>query len=271
MQIGVNKLFCNKQEEIALIINNTEPYATSFYKKYDRLVWDIASKWYKTLNSLSKGTYELEDIHNELWAYVYKKLSTFDVNRGAKLSSWIYMICDSKAGMIKRSLETKKNNIVANETNYSLNASTTIVNENDKATELLDLIGKDCNIDENIAYQEFLLDFIYSLLELIDACTDKERKVYLLKIKGKSQNEIAEEAGVSKSYIPKVFKRLSAKFKILYESLNEQSYIDKAERDALSKDLLDKKSIQYICDKYNLEYETVGICKEMLEIIGVHQ
>ena len=179
-------------------------------------------------------------------------------------------MCESKLGMIKRSLEAQKNNILRNEMNYSLDSIIPNPSSDKKSIELLNLVGDNCDIDNVVVFQEFLLDFIYLLLELIDACTDKERRVYLLKIKGKSQAEIAEEAEVSKSYIPKVYKRLSKKFKLLYDSLDEQCYIDKEERDSLAKDLLSRKSATYICEKYDLELETVNICKEMLDIIGVH-
>lgn len=171
--------------------------------------------------------------------------------------------------MIKRSLETNKNNILRNEMNYSLNSMIPNPSNNDKSIELLNLITDDYAVDDGIVLQEFLLDFIYVILELVDACTEKERRIYLLKIKGKSQEEIAQEASVSKSYIPKVYKRLSKKFKYLYDSLHQQCYIDKEERDELAKDLLNRKPIKYICDKYDLEPETVEICKEMLDIIGV--
>lgn len=258
----------NEVNNLHLVMNNIEPYASLFYKKYDRLIWDISNKWCKSLKTLSKNNYDLEDIHNYLWTHVLEKLPTYDSSRGTKISSWIFLICNSKAGMIKRNLETKKNSIAINEIN-SLNVSNKEKDKNTKIVELFEMIGKDYNIDEEIVYQEFILDFIYSLLELIDACTDKERKIYLLKIKGRSQNEISEEAKVSKSYIPKVFKRLGHKFKTLYESIDEQEYVDKKERDSISKDLLGAKSIEYISEKYSLEYDTICICKEILDIVGL--
>lgn len=256
------------KEFLQAIIDGKEPETTIFYEKYDRLIWDISMKWFNAINTLSKGQYELEDIHNELWAHIFKNISKCDLDRSG-LSSWIFIVSESKLGMIKRSLETNKNNILRNEINYSLNSIIPNSSSNDPGAELLNFISDEQNIDDGIILQEFLLDFIYLMLELIDACTDKERRVYLLKIKGKSQNEIAEEACVSKSYIPKVYKRLSKKFKYLYDSLNEQCYIDKKERDALAKDLLSRKPVAYMCDKYDLEPETVHICNEMLDIIGV--
>ena len=257
----------NSKEFLAHVIENKEPETTIFYEAYDRLVWDLSRKWYPAIGTLSKGQYELEDVHNELWAYVFKNISKCNLDR-AGLSSWIFMVCESKLGMIKRTLETKKNNILKNEMNYSLDSVIPNPLSENKDIELVNLVGDDIHIEEDVAFQEYVLDFIYSLLELVDACTDKERKVYLLKIKGKSQAEIADEAKVSKSYIPKVYKRLSKKFKLLYDSLNDQPYINKEERDALANDLLRKRPCKYICDKYELEKDTVSICKEMLEIIG---
>lgn len=261
-EINKNKEFLNK------IINNQEPETSIFYEAYDRMIWDMSKKWYKTINTLSKGQYELEDIHNELWAHIFKNISKCDLDRSG-LSSWMFIVCESKLGMIKRSLETKKGNALKNEINYSL---TSIVprQDSEESIDILNLVKDDYNVDDVVIFQEFLLDFIYLILELIDACTDKERKVYLLKIKGYNPTEIAEQAEVSKSYIPKVFKRLSNKFKKLYESLDEQCYIDKQERDALAKDLLSRKSVKYICNKYDLEPDTVNICEQMLDIIGVY-
>lgn len=258
----------SNKEFLQCVIENKEPETTIFYEQYDRLIWDMSSKWYPAISTLSKGNYELEDIHNELWAHVFKNIHKCDLDRSG-LSSWIFIVSESKLGMIKRSLETQKNNILKNETNYSLDSIIPNPSSDNKDIELLNLVGDNCDIDDVVVFQEFLLDFIYLLLELIDACTDKERRVYLLKIKGKSQIEIAEEAQVSKSYIPKVYKRLSKKFKSLYDSLNEQCYINKEERDSLAKDLLSRKPEEYICEKYDLEQETVSICKEMLDIIGV--
>lgn len=259
----------NKSKEfLQAVIDGKEPETIIFYEQYDRLIWDISKKWYTAINTLSKGQYELEDIHNELWAHVFKNISKCDLDRSG-LSSWIFIVVESKLGMIKRSLEANKNNILRNEINYSLNSIIPSSSNNESGTELLNFIGDEQNMDDVVVLQEFLLDFIYLLLELVDACTDKERRVYLLKIKGKSQNEIAEEACVSKSYIPKVYKRLSKKFKYLYDSLEDQCYIDKEERDALAKDLLSRRPVCEICNKYDLEPETVEICNEMLDIIGV--
>lgn len=258
----------NNKDFLKAVIENKEPETTIFYEHYDRLIWDISRKWFNAINTLSKGQYDLEDIHNELWAHIFKNISKCDLDRSG-LSSWIFIVSESKLGMIKRSLETNKNNILRNEMNYSLNSMIPNPSNNDKSIELLNLITDDYAVDDGIVLQEFLLDFIYVILELVDACTEKERRIYLLKIKGKSQEEIAQEASVSKSYIPKVYKRLSKKFKYLYDSLHQQCYIDKEERDELAKDLLNRKPIKYICDKYDLEPETVEICKEMLDIIGV--
>lgn len=267
--MGIKISNINKNKEfLQAVIDNKEPQVTIFYKQYDRLIWDISGKWHNAINTLSKGQYELEDIHNELWAHIFKNLPKCDLDRSG-LSSWIFIVAESKLGMIKRSLETNKNNILRNETNYSLNSIIPNPSSNDRNIELLNLITDNYSIDDVVVLQELLLDFIYLILELVDACTEKERRVYLLKIKGKSQNEIAEEASVSKSYIPKVYKRLSKKFKYLYDSLNEQNYIDKKERDELAKDLLSRQPVSYICDKYDLEPETVEICNEMLDIIGV--
>lgn len=259
METNDSKLFLEK------VIARKEPESTVFYEKYDLLIWDIAQKWYGSIGTLSKKQYELEDLHNELWAHIYKNIKKCDTNR-ADISTWIYIVSESKCGMIKRSLETKKNSILSNELNYPL-----ITNpmDNEESVEILNLIGEECNIEDIVGFQEFLLDYIYSVLELVDSCTDKERKVYLLRIKGKNQNEIAEEVDVSKSYIPKIYKRLNKKFKHLYDTLYEQQYIDKKERDELSKDLLSKKPEEYICKKYDLEKETVRICNEMLAAVGI--
>ena len=116
--------------EKGIQINNFD----EFYKKYNKLILSISNKWYPVLNKLSKGTIDINDINNELWLHVYNKLSTYDPNKGAKVSSWIYMICESKAGMIKRNLETKKNNLVKNETNMLLNKNIQTNKNNDNNT-----------------------------------------------------------------------------------------------------------------------------------------
>lgn len=258
----------SNKEFLKAVINGQEPETTIFYHEYDMLVWDIARKWSPAIKALSKNQYEIEDMHNEVWAHIFKNIHKCDLDRSG-ISNWIYLVSESKLGMIKRSLETQKNSFLRNEMSYSLNAVIQNSFDDIKNLEISNLVKDVCEVDDIVTFQEFLLDFIYLLLELIDACTDKERKVYLLKIKGKSQNEIAQEAKVSKSYIPKVFKRLSSKFKFLYDSLEEQCYIDKEERDSLAKDLLNKKKSSYICKKYGLEQDTVNICKEILEIIGL--
>lgn len=263
----MNNINSNK-EFLQAVIEGHEPETTIFYHEYDMLIWDISRNWYPSINTLSKGQYELDDMHNEVWAHIFKNVHKCDLDRSG-VSNWIYLVSESKLGMIKRSLETQKNSFLRNEMIYSMDAPLQGKFNDMHNLELSNLVKDICEVDNIVVFQEFLLDFIYSLLELVDACTDKERKVYLLKIKGKSQTEIAEEAKVSKSYIPKVFKRLSTKFKLLYDSLNEQCYIDKEERDSLAKDLLNKKDSSYICKKYSLEHDTVDICKEMLEIIGI--
>lgn len=256
----------NLQDIIKSFIGNDESEINNFYNKNDKLIWDVSNRWYVSINSLSKGIYGLEDIHSELWMHVLNKLHTYDKSKNAKMSSWIYLICDSKAGMIVRSLKTKKSNISKNEIDYSCGKSS----EEEGKKELLNFIGADLEIPNDIAYNDFLFDYIYLLLELIDSCTDKERKVYLLKIKGRTQNEIVDEANVSRSYIPKVFKRLSKKFKLLYDSLEEQSYINKEERNEIVKDLTNgKMKVDYISDKHCLDIDTINICREILYIAGI--
>lgn len=235
------------------------------YEKYDRLIWDISSKWYITLKNASKGNLELEDIHNELWIYIYNKIHLFNEEKGAKLSSWIYMVSQSKCGMMKRSLETKKNNIKINEINYSLNES--IQSDENNKFNILNIIGNDFDMDHDIIFKEKILDFIYIILELIDSCTDKERKIYLYKIQGDNLDQISQKSNACKSYVPKVFKRLTGKFKSLYDTL-DSSYISKEERDSISKDLLSNKSIQTISEEYDLEIETIAIVVQILKIAG---
>ena len=259
-------IFNNDKQFLEKVINNQEPELTMFYKQYDNLVWDLSQKWSPSIIALSKGNYDLEDIHNEVWAYILQNVHKCNLDR-AGLGSWIYIVVQSKLGMIKRTLESQKNNALKNEIKISLDHKFT--EQPSDISELYNFISDNTTIDDDIVFQELLLDFIYLLLELIDSCTDKERKVYLLKIQGKNQNEISEQANVSKSYIPKVYKRLSNKFRYLYDSLDEQCYIDKKERDDLAKDLLSRKSKQYISDKYDLELETVSICTEILDIIEI--
>lgn len=263
-----NKSINNNKDFLQAVIDKKEEETALFYKEYDRLIWDLSSKWYNSIKTLSKCQYDLEDIHNELWAHVFKNLKKCDLDRSG-LSNWIYIIGESKLGMIKRSLEANKNNILRNEINMTLNSVVFNTSNEEVNTNLSDYVSSGESVDEIVILQEYILDFIYSILELVDSCTVKERMVYLLKIKGKSQNEIALEANVSKSYIPKVFKRLSQKFKYLYDSLDEQCYVDKAERDALAKDLLNRRPVMEISEKYDVEPETIEICCEMLDIIGV--
>lgn len=260
-------LNCDDNIIIDGFMKNNKCIQDMMYLKYDRLVWDVSSKWYITLNSASKCNYELEDIHNELWVYIYNKIHLFDISKGSKLSSWIYMICQSKCGMMKRSLETKKNNIKINEINYSLNENEQS-DETCKTFNVLNIIGEDVSIDTDIIFKEKILDFIYIILELIDSCTDKERKIYLYKINGDNLDEISEKSNACKSYIPKVYKRLSIKFKNLYDTI-DISYIDKDERDKISKDLLNNKDPEYISEKYDLEIETIQIVLQILKIANI--
>lgn len=250
------------------VIDGKEPQVSIFYKSYDNLVWELATRWHATIYKLSKGMYELGDVHNELWAYIFREIHKCNLSRSG-LSSWIYIVCESKLGMMKRSFLTNRNSLIKNEVNFSLNSLADNNNANYSDIEYISLIRDDIDVANYVSEQEKLLDFIYLTLELIDACTDKERVVYLLKIKGKTHSEIAEIAEVSKTYIPKIFKRLSKKFKNLYNSLNSQEYVNKSERDSLAQDLLSRKSVKYISSKYDLEEDTVRICEEMLDIIGV--
>ena len=53
----------------------------------------------------------------------------------------------------------------------------------------------------------------------------------------------------------------------LYEQLQE--YIDKKQRDIITNDIINNKDIFYISNKYNLELETICICKEIINIINI--
>lgn len=263
------KALNKNQDFLDAVIANKEPETTIFYENYDRLVWDIASKWQKSIVTLSKGQVDIEDIHSEVWAYIFQNVHKCDITRSG-ISSWVYIVTESKLGMMKRNLEAHKNNVLRNETYFSFDSSIKSSKSNNEfELTMSNLISDACSTEDTIEFQEILLDFVYTILELVDSCTEKERKIYLLKIMGKSQTEIAFEAKVSKSYIPKVYKLLTSKFKKLYKTLDEQEFINKKERNGIAKDLLSRRSNDYICKKYDLESDTVSICKIMLDIAGV--
>lgn len=252
----------NKNDFLKHVINGEEPQSTNFYNTYDNLIWGLCVKWFPVINKLSKNQIGKEDLHNELWMHVFKNLNKYNSSR-SNIATWIHIICTSKLGMIKRSLEAQKNRIFENEINYSHSA----IKEN--SVELIEFINDKKEPFENkVASKEEILDFVYLILDLFDGCTDKERKIYLLKIKGKNQNEIALEANVSKSYIPKAFKKMGQKLKRMYNSM-EETFISKEERNALANDLLNRKPNLYISKKYDIEIDTVKICKEMLDVIGI--
>ena len=52
------------------VISGHEPETTIFYHEYDMLVWDITRNWYPSIMTLSKSQYELDDMHNEVWAHI---------------------------------------------------------------------------------------------------------------------------------------------------------------------------------------------------------
>lgn len=259
----------NSKEFLEAVLKKKEPEITTFYNDYDRLVWERSRSWYSTISMLSKNIYDIDDIHNTLWAHIFKHLHKCDLDRSG-ISSWINLVCESKLMMMKRHLNTSRNTVLRNEVSYSVNPHIQMDSSKvEVTTQLVSMIKDSMDIENEIELQEKVLDFIYLILELIDTCTDKERKVYLLKIKGKSQKEIVDEADVSQSYIPKVYKNMSKKLKALYESLNSQHYISKKERDSLAKDLINTTPTETICAKYDLNKDTVYICREMLNLIGV--
>ena len=82
----------SNKDFLKCVIDGKEPETTVFYENYDRLVWDISKKWYPSINTLSKGQYGLEDMHNELWAHIFKNINKCDLDRSG-LSSWIFIVC----------------------------------------------------------------------------------------------------------------------------------------------------------------------------------
>ena len=160
-----------------------------------RLVSHIIKKYYA-------GYDEQEDLISIGTIGLIKAIDSFDIDKGARLATYAARCIENEILMYYRSRK-KDANII------SVNEPIDVDSEGNPLT-LIDIISTDDTICDDIDIKNKSAQ-LYKYVESISDKRDREiivKRYGLYNQKEKTQNEIAKELGISRSYVSRIEKRV---------------------------------------------------------------
>lgn len=253
------------KEMVERVLRNEPGSFKQMYDQFDRLVWQHTMKWYASIGPVSMGMYEANDVHNELWEHIWRSLPKYDSEK-SNLLTWLYLICNSKAGMLYRNLSMsircpEMDNIYLYDT----------VSEADETIEFIDMIMdprdafSDTSLDEMKIY-----DYIYVLKDFVEGLGYNQKVVYLQCIRRNMvEREIASLLGLSQSYICRIKNNLMSKAFKLWNKLDDIR-INHTKADKFALALLGPETDDELSDKLDCSLAVVKVCREVLSIANLY-
>lgn len=165
-----------------------------------RLVAHIMKKYYAQTSAQ-------EDLISIGTIGLIKGITTFDASKGARLATYAARCVENEILMYFRSQKKSAQDV---------SLSDYIETGTDGAAlSLMDVVSEDCDLLEQVANREMATQ----LRRAVDSClTEQERQVICLRyglsgLPPKRQREVAEEVGISRSYISRIEKRALQKLR----------------------------------------------------------
>lgn len=253
------------KEMVEKVLRNDSEAFNQMFKQFDRLVWQHTIKWHASIGPISMGMYESTDVHNELWEHIWRNLPKYNSEK-SNLLTWLYLVCNSKAGMLYRNLSMamrcpEVDNLYLYDT----------VSETEDTIEFIDMIMdprdafSDTSLDEMKIY-----DYIYILKDFVEGLGYNQKVVYLQSIRhDMTEHEISGILGISQSYVCRIKNNLMKKALKLWNKI-DNSKIDHRKADKFALILLGSETDDELSDKLDCSLAVIKVCREVLSIANLY-
>jgi len=249
------------------ILNHDKEAFNKFYEQYYKIVEKHVIKWSYNLNKISQNLYEEDDVRNEMWEHIIKKLPLYDSSRSA-MTTFLYMICEQTGSNIKQYYSRKKRNFEDDITFFSYNI---MIKNEESITELLALLqDTTIDIEKNILSEFTIIETFYSLKSFINTLNNRNAIIFYHQIIGltlqESSKKICEEFdNISYERIRQVRNKIKSNFSyflLTHKNIDiENAYLYFSTlTDSNFKD-------DDIAKKFNCNYNSIMICKELINQI----
>lgn len=247
---------------IPKILSGDQEAFERFYPEYVQIIRVRAGKWLLPIKMASMYIYDFEDLCNEIWEFVFRRLPYYDSSKSS-MTTFLYMVCGQSCERIANHYNRKFRN--PGEDIYSLDME---LGEDEGDLKLLDLVVDPLhNTEDEVLSEIMLYEYIYFLKDFVKSLNHQQQIVYLHKIKGYPLQHSADILCVSRQRVDQIYNKIHEKVLRKQASLNRQSYT-KSDHFAIS--LLSNDDDDIISERLGCDLATVKICREILSITGLY-
>ena len=177
--------------------NNNQDAFNQIYKQYEKMLYNIIKKVYNI---------EKEDAFQIACLGLVKAVNTFDVEKEVKFITYATNIIWRDFSNI---FKKDEKNIKSSSYDESIN--------DEEKTSILDTIASDINIEKEIITNE-RIKTLYKSIDKYAKKNNKKKIIIKLILSERTQEDVAEIVGSSRSYVAKVFNEFK-KYLITNENL----------------------------------------------------
>lgn len=252
----------------ACIIDNDQEAFERFHKQFDGCVFHIAQKYAIRINIASFGLYDLEDIMSEIWEFVWYKLPQYDHTR-AGMVTWLYLMANSRAGKILRRFRAQ----IHGDGKYVNSFNVLVPGKEDKDVELIDTYLDPLSAFENRTVEQYAFyEYLYTLNLILIQMSQKEKIVYLNRMRGMKQHQVAEMIYVSQVQVSRIHRRVIAIVVQNFEKLkNSSDFVDPLIAIEFAEHLLSDETDDDLSDLYDYDLGSIKICREIISQIDIEK
>jgi RNA polymerase sigma factor (sigma-70 family) len=248
-------------ELVPKILNGDNKAFDIFYTEYVKIIRLYSSKWLWSINRASMNLYDYEDVCNEIWEFVIRRLHSYNTSKSS-MTTFLYMVCNQAGERITTYYGRQMRN--PGEDVYSLDME---YGEDDDLKMLDMIVDPVHNTENEIVSEVMLYEYIYFLKDFIKGLNHQQQIVYLHKIKGLTLEESASILCVSRQRVDQIYNKIQEKILRKRASLDRISY---AKSDQFAISLLSNEDDDTISEKLDCDLATIKICREVLSAAGLY-
>jgi RNA polymerase sigma factor (sigma-70 family) len=248
-------------ELVPRILSGDDAAFKIFYDEYVQIVKLHAGKWIWSVNRATMNMYDYEDVFNEIWEFVIRRLPYYDASKSS-MTTFLYMVCDQAgeriANYYNRQMRNPGEEIASLDMEFG----------EEKDLKMIDMIIDPVhNTEDEIISEVMIYEYIYFLKDFIKGLNKQQQIVYLHRIKGFTLRESANILCVTYQRIEQICHTIQKKVFKKRASLKRMSYTNSDQFAIL---LLSTEDDDVISEKSECDLATVKICREILSIAGLY-
>lgn len=234
------------------------------HKAYDRAVHKVVSKYAIPLRFQSLGLYMYEDVYNECWEWIIRRLPTYSTER-ANMMTFIYLMCKSCCCRLLYTWHMQVRSPGKGMTPLSLDMES---DRDDENYTLMSVLEDPVNVLEQVSDELQLFEHLYFIQKFVNKLNSKYKQVYYHQIKGLTLQESGDIILVTRERIRQMRLAIETKRNTMYEWFKDQDNYNEAVK--FGSLLLSSIPDDDLADQLDCNLATIKICRELLELAGLY-